>query len=174
MVAAGAAVLLEACGGSSSQPKIQVHKVPPKLPAADIALLRPALDLEYRGVAAYTASFPLLHSFDARMAKRFLQQELDHAAQVWGLMKRAGAKPPVQPSGYDYGQPRDATEALTLLDSIENQQVGYYLDAIPKLSPGPVRALVGSILANDAQHVSVLHVLLGQDPVPSPFVKGQK
>ncbi len=174
MVAAGAAVLLEACGGSSSQPKIQVHTVPPKLPAADIALLRPALDLEYRGVAAYTASFPLLHSFDARMAKHFLQQELDHAAQVWGLMKRAGAKPPVQPSGYDYGQPRDATEALTLLDSIENQQVGYYLDAIPKLSPGPVRALVGSILANDAQHVSVLHVLLGQDPVPSPFVKGQK
>jgi hypothetical protein len=135
VLAAGAAVLLEACGGSSSPPKIQVHKVPPKLPAEDIGLLRPALDLEYRGVAAYTASFPLLHAFDARTAKRFLQQELD---------------------------------------SIENQQVSYYVDVIPKLAPGPVRALVASILANDAQHVSMLRVILGRDPVPSAFVKGQK
>lgn len=137
-------------------------------------LLRPALDLEYRAIAAYTASFPLLHSFDARAAKRFLQQELDHAAQVWGLMKQAGAKPPVQPSGYDYGQPRSTPEALRLLDSIENQQVTYYLEVIPKLTPGPVRALVASILANDAQHVSLLRVVLGRDPIPSAFVTRQQ
>ncbi len=172
-VAVGAALLLEACGGSS-QPTIQLQKLAPRLQATDINLLRPALALEFRAVSAYTASFPLLHAFNARTAKRFLQQELDHAAQIWGLMKQAGGKPPAQPPGYDYGQPRDATEALTLLDSIENQQITYYLEVIPKLTPGPVRALVASILANDAQHVSMLRVVLGRDPIPSAFVTAQQ
>ena len=50
---------------------------------------------------------------------------------------------------------------LALLHRLERAQIAAYLDAIPQLSPGPVRAAVASILANDAQHLAVLRLTQG-------------
>ena len=41
-----------------------------------------------------------------------------------------------------------------------------------QVSPGEARAAVAAILANDAQHVSLLRAELGMDPLPAAFVTG--
>ena len=45
---------------------------------------------------------------------------------------------------------------LRLLHKIERAQITAYLDAIPKVSLGSTRAALAAVLANDAQHISVL------------------
>ena len=61
-------------------------------------------------------------------------------------------------------------EVLKLLHSLERDQIGAYLHAIPRLKPGPVRAAAASILASDAQHIAILRLAQGLEPAPSPFV----
>jgi hypothetical protein len=58
------------------------------------------------------------------------------------------------------------------LRSLETLQITNYLQSIPRLSPGPVRAAVASILTVDAQHVTMVRLAQGQTPVPSAFVSG--
>jgi hypothetical protein len=41
---------------------------------------------------------------------------------------------------------------------------------IGELSPGPMRAAIGSIVADDAQHVSILLAAQGKPPAASAFV----
>jgi hypothetical protein len=56
---------------------------------------------------------------------------------------------------------------MELIHRAEQGVVHAYLDAIPKLTPGAARAAVASILANEAQHVSIVRRNLGLDTVPS-------
>jgi hypothetical protein len=60
------------------------------------------------------------------------------------------------------------------LHSLERLQIASYLKWIPRLSPGPVRAAVSSILACDAQHVAVLRAAQGQPALASAFVTGNE
>ena len=57
-----------------------------------------------------------------------------------------------------------------LLHQLESTQIAGYLRAIPRLSPGPLRAEVASVLANDAQHISILRLAQDANPLPSAFV----
>ena len=57
---------------------------------------------------------------------------------------------------------------------IERAQLAAYLDALPTLSQPKIRAAAAAILANDAQHVSVLRASMGLAPLPSPFVTGRE
>ena len=63
---------------------------------------------------------------------------------------------------------------LALLHGLERAQIVLYLDAIPRLSPSPVRAAVATILASDAQHISILRMAQGLPAVPSAFVTGSE
>jgi hypothetical protein len=63
---------------------------------------------------------------------------------------------------------------LALLHSLESVQIANYLAVIPKLAPGPVRAAVASILANDAQHIAILRLAQGEPALPSAFVTGMQ
>jgi len=170
--AAGAGLLLVGCGRSKSLPA-RVKKVG-GVPKSDIPILEPLLELEYFAIAAYTAGIPLLARGQLPAARRFLYQELSHAGELSGLIRRTtGKAPPPQPS-YDLGHPRDSTDVLALLHRIESSQLAAYLDAIPRLSPGAVRAAAAAILSNDAQHVSMLRLLSGSAPIPAAFVSGRE
>src|SRR5438270_240606 len=48
--------------------------------------------------------------------------------------------------------------------------IGAYLSALPRLTPGPVRAAIAAVMANDAQHLSVLRAAQHRSPVPAAFV----
>jgi hypothetical protein len=136
----------------------------------DVDTLNHLLDLENRAVAAYTAGIPLLDGAAAKAAQHFLDQDLTHAGELSGLIRQAHGKANKPRPAYDLGRPRNSGEVLGLLHSTETAVIAGYFDAISRLTPGEIRAAVASLLANDAQHVSVLRALLGRPPLPSAFV----
>jgi rubrerythrin len=144
----------------------------PAIAHTDTELLNSLLDLEHRAIAAYTAAQPLLPRASARIAKRFLGEEVDHSEDVSALVREAGGKPNAPRQTYDLGHPRTHAQLLQLLYDVEAVQLAAYLDAIPRLSPGPIRAAASAILANDAQHVSILRPMLGRPALAGPFVTG--
>jgi hypothetical protein len=135
-------------------------------------VLNGVLALERRAIAAYTAGIPLLQGHDRRAATEFLRQELLHAGRLIVLITATGGPVAPRAVSYDLGQPDNARQVLVLLHEVEQAQIAAYLDAVQRLSPGRIRAAAGSILADDAQHVSILRAALGDQPVPSAFVSG--
>jgi hypothetical protein len=107
-------------------------------------------------------------------AKQFLAQELAHAGGLIGLIRAAGRKPPMPRENYDLGQPRTGRDVLELLHAAERAQVSAYLQAIPRLAPGPVRTRVAGFFANDAQHLSSVRFLLGEPALVAPLVTGRE
>jgi Ferritin-like domain len=167
-----AVALIAGCGGSSVRGP--ANQVPQRLLRSDVESFNRALDLERRSIAAYTAGIPLLQGSDAMAAKQFLSQELAHAGELLGLIRDAGGTAIPRVASYDLGHPRTARQVLALLEMLENRQIAAYVAAIPTLSTGSVRASVASILADDAQHVSILRVALGSTAATSAFVTGRE
>ena len=168
---AGGTLALAGCG-SAEIGKQAVKKTSARVQAKDIAVLNQALALERRTVAAYIAGMPLLTFTQRKAARQFLNEELEHTGELISLIKAAGGKAPPRADSYALGHPIDGPGVLAVLHSLESLQISRYLEWIPQLSPGPVRAAVASILTVDAQHLSMVRVLEGQVPVPGPFVTG--
>ena len=144
--------------------------LPENLKAVDAAIFNRLIDAEYLVAATYIAGIPLLSDHNLRAAKHFLIQEVAHIAQLSNLVTVAHATPNGPRASYDLGHPRNQTQVMELIHRAEQATVRAYLDAIPQLTPGAARAAAASILANEAQHVSVLRRNLGLDPVPSAVV----
>jgi Ferritin-like domain len=173
-VAAGATVVLAGCGSNAHVPRHAVKSAPASVRRRDIAILNAALYLERRTVAAYTAGIPLLTRPQRKACGQYLNEELEHTGELLALIKAAkGVAIPRAPS-YDIGHPRDGAAVLALLHELERQQIAGYVAAIPKLSPGPVRSAVASILASDAQHIAMIRLEQGEDPLPTAFVNGRE
>ncbi len=169
--AAASAVALAACGGSSaSSPAPRVASLPTSLSGDEEALINGLIDVEYHAATAYIAAIPVLKDHNQRAAKRFLRQELSHAAE-WTAVVRAGHGHPVSPdSNYDLGHPGGTAEVMELLHSIERLAIRAYANTIPKLPAGPLRSVAASILANEGQHIAILRRNLGLNPVPAALV----
>lgn len=165
------AIALGGCGRAATGRKA-VKQLPKALMESDVRILSRALALERRTVTAYVAGIPLLPHSQAKAARQFLNEELEHTGELISLITAAGAKPPPRADSYQLGHPSDAAAVLALLHSLETLQITNYLQSIPRLSPGPVRAAVASILTVDAQHVTMVRLAQGQTPVPSAFVSG--
>jgi hypothetical protein len=165
------AVVAVGCGKQSL--RAQVHNAAPVLDT-DVDLLNHLLHLEHVGIAAYTAGTPLLAPATIKAGRLFLNDELSHAGALSGLIGAAGAKPIKPAPSYELGHPRSSQEVLALLHEVELAQIRAYLSALPRLAPSSVRQSVAAILANDAQHVTVVRAALGQPAVPSAFVSGRE
>jgi hypothetical protein len=162
--AAGAA-LLSGCGSSPLRDKVRKNA---RVSPADIATLNALLDVEHYGIAAYAAGLPLLETSWTMTGKQFLGQELAHANEISQLVKSAGGKPRRPAASYNLGNPRNHIEALALLQTAERTQMRAYVELIPRISGGPTRAVLATIFANDAQHLTVLRLHSGQS-LPGPF-----
>jgi hypothetical protein len=167
------ALALAGCGRPPTGRKA-VKQLPLPLMESDVRILGQALALERRTVAAYVAGIPLLPHPTAKMARQFLNEELQHTGELISLITAAGAKPAPRADSYELGHPRDGSEVLALLQSLEALQLKNYLQSIPRLSPGPVRAAVASILTVDSQHIVMVRLAQGETPVPSAFVTGSE
>jgi len=171
----GALVTMGGCAGQAPSGSEAVKHAARPVAETDVGILMAALVLERRTVAAYTAAIPLLPRSQVKGAKAFLSEELQHTGEVISLIKAAGGKAPPRADNYDLGAPpRSSDDVLALLHSLERLQIASYLKWIPRLSPGPVRAAVSSILACDAQHVAVLRAAQGQPALASAFVTGNE
>jgi hypothetical protein len=138
----------------------------------DLALLNRSLGLERLAIAAYEAAIPLLAGRDKLIATQFLKQELLHAGRLIALINALGGPATSRPQTYPLGQPRTPRQLVKLLHEVEQVQVVAYLQAIPQLSAGQLRAEIASILADDAQHVAIIRRALGEFPVPTAFPGG--
>jgi hypothetical protein len=168
-----AAVALAGCGGSKSVRQL-LQTAPLEIKHSEAGLLAMLLDLEYKAVAAYTAGITLLSPENVPIGKQFLRHELTHAGAMYSLLKQAGGKGFRAAPSYPLGNPSTSDEVLGLLHQVEQEQLAGYLYAIPRLTPGPVRAAVARYFAADAQHTSVLRAQLGLAAVPSPFIDGNE
>jgi rubrerythrin len=175
---AASAVLLEACGGSKTDAGNQADTSTSKKEDAqkDAALLNSALDLEHTALAAYTAIVPQLAGSARRLARGFLDQERDHAAELARTIEDLGGRPNRAKSAAAYraGFPPlgDAPAALRFAVDVEETAVAAYIAAIPKCSTGQLRATVASIVTNEAEHLALLRDALNEPPVPGAFVAG--
>jgi bacterioferritin (cytochrome b1) len=166
--AAGAAIVLGACGSHAHQ--TTVRPAPPPLADADLTILNQLLAREYKAIAAYTAGTPLLDATAHDAAKQFLEQELYHASKLYSMIKNAGGEPIKVSPNYQLGHPSTHDDVLRLLHALERAEVDAYLAAVPVITHPTARGVLGAILANDAQHLVVLRSELGLEPVTGAFV----
>ena len=162
----GSAALLAACGGGSGKKESKEAK------QADVAILNSAIDLENRAIAAYTAGAPLLKGEALKLGRKLLGQEKDHADALSTAASQLGGHPIHPKASYSFPRVRNQDDVLRLFDTIEHELIGVYLDALPKLSSPSLRAQVASILANEAEHLSIVLGALGRPQVPTAFVTG--
>jgi rubrerythrin len=172
--AGGSVAFLAACGGGSKSVNATTTGSLTAGLSADVAILNNAIDLEHIAIAAYSAGIPLLSGTVQKAAAQFLAQESSHVAALSQLVKQGGGKPIAERPSYNLGSPRRAHDVLAMLQMIERTTIAAYLDAIPKVSPGSVRTRLASILTNEAQHVAVVRLALGTQPVPGALVTGSQ
>ncbi len=171
LAGAGAAVL-SGCGRAAAG--TTTTTLAPSMMELDLQILSQALELERRTVTAYVAGMPLLPHALVDAARQFMNEEIEHTGELIALITAAGGKAAPRADSYEVGHPRDAAGVLALLQTLEALQIAYYLRSIPRLSPGPVRAAVASILTVDAQHIALLRLARGEVPAPLPFVTGSE
>jgi rubrerythrin len=138
----------------------------------DVAILNSALALELTAVEAYTKGAPLLKGAVLDAGEAFLAQEQEHADGLRTAIQDLGGKASAKKMTLDYSGLKDQTDVLNFATNLENVAIAAYVDAIPKLSSGDLRATAAQIVTNEAEHVFVLLGVLGQEQVPGAFVTG--
>jgi rubrerythrin len=169
-VAGGSAVFLSACGDDT---KSQTVTGTDESDLADIEILNSALDLELMAVAAYKAGAARLKGDVLQVGKLFLEQEQEHADGLMAAIKDAGGTPNRAKKAYDFPEWRSQTDVLKFAVDLENTAIAAYIDALPKLGKGDLRATAAAIVSNEAEHVAVLLGALGREQVPGAFVFGK-
>ncbi|MDQ6729164.1 MAG: hypothetical protein M3022_02360, partial [Actinomycetota bacterium] len=104
-LAGAASLAVSGCGTQAKTGAYSLHRARPLVRQADITLLEGLLDLERHTVAAYTAGIPLLGHDDAKTAKQFLDEELQHTGELISLIKAAGGHAPPRRAAFDLGHP---------------------------------------------------------------------
>jgi rubrerythrin len=168
-VASGSAVFLAACGDDTKK----ASTLPDESDDADVEILNSALDLELMAIAAYKAGAGKLKGDVLQVAQLFLEQEQEHADGLSAAIKDAGGKPNTARASYDFPELRNQRDVLRFAVDVENTAIAAYIDALPKLGEGDLRATASAIVANEAEHVAVLLGALGEQQVPFAFVVGK-
>jgi rubrerythrin len=168
--AGGSAVFLSACGSNQDLKDEQEQLA--DTPEEDVAILNDALSLELTAVEAYSQALPLFQGAVAAVASEFLAQEREHVAAIQRAVTDLGGRPTKVAQEFDLSDVRTQDEALQFANNLENVAIAAYIDSIPKLSSGDLRTTAAQIVANEAEHVTVLQAALGNPPVASAFVSG--
>ncbi len=168
-VAGASAVFLSACSDDTKTPVVG----PDESDEADVEILNSALDLELMAVAAYKTGAAKLNGEVLAVGKLFLEQEQEHADGLMAAIKDAGGKPNRAKASYDFPALGSQTDVLRFAIDLENTAIAAYIDALPKLGKGDLRATVAAIISNEAEHVAVLLGALGEEQVPDAFVVGK-
>jgi rubrerythrin len=166
IVLAGA---LAACGGGGETTTVARDQ------AGDAETLNNVLAREQAAVRAYERTLPLLHGPARASAEEFRASEQEHVDAIVKALRGLGE--PAEPEEEEIESEGLKTEAdaLGFLYEVESASVAYGLRAISHLTYPWPRSLLGSIVANQAQHLVVLRRALGAgvaETIPSAFEDG--
>jgi hypothetical protein len=168
--AALAALALASCGGSSSgTTTAETDK------AADAEILNNVLARELAAVRACERTFPLLHGPALASAREFCAQEQEHVDAVVKALRGLGEKAAPEEEEIESEGLKTQAKALEFLYEVESVSVAYDLRAISHLTAPWPRSLLGSVAANQAQHLVVLRRALGAgvaESIPEAFEDG--
>lgn len=140
--------------------------------SSDIGILNSALALELTAIEAYTKGAPLLKGRVLAAGKEFLIHEQEHADGLTQAIKQLGGTTDAQAMKLDFSGLRNQDDVLRFATNLENVAIAAYVDALPKLSSPDLRATAAQIVTNEAEHVAVLQLALGNQPAPDAFVTG--
>lgn len=165
-----AAATLAACGGSGDT---TASAAPDK--AADAEILNRVLAREMAAIGAYDRTLPLLRGRTLATAREFRASEQEHVDAIVKALRGLGEKAEPEEEEIESEGLKTQADALEFLYEVESVSVADDLRAISHLtSPWP-RSLLGSIAANQAQHLVVLRRALGADvaeSIPGAFEDG--
>ncbi len=161
------------CGGGSGSSDATASVVSDK--AADAEVLNRLLGRELAATQAYERLLPRLRGADLAMARRFHAQEQEHIDGIVKALRGLGAKAEPEEEEIEMEGLGTRAEQLGFLYELESHSIDNGLRAISDLiAPWP-RSLLGSIVANQAQHLVLLRRALVAPPlatVPGAFENG--
>jgi rubrerythrin len=163
------ALFAAGCGGGGTTTTAVSDK------AADAETLNNVLGRELAAVRAYERTLPLLHGPALASAREFRAQEQEHTNAVVKALRGLGEKAEPAEEEIESEGLKTQAEALAFLYEVESVSVAYDLRAISHLTAAWPRALLGSIAANQAQHLVLLRRALGADAaesIPEAFEDG--
>jgi rubrerythrin len=169
-VGVATALLLAGCGGGGGG---TTTAVPDK--AADAETLNEVLARELGAVRAYERTLPLLHGDLLASAREFRAQEQEHVDAVVKALHGLGEPARPEEEEIESEGLKTQVDGLEFLYEVESASVAYGLRAISHLTTPWPRSLLGSIAANQAQHLVLLRRALGADvaeSIPSAFEDG--
>jgi hypothetical protein len=143
--------------------------------AADAETLNNVLGREMAAVRAYERTLLLLHGPALASAREFRASEQEHVDAIVKALRGLGEKAEPEEEEIEGEGLKTRADALGFLYEVENVSVAYDLRAISHLTAPWPRSLLGSIAANQAQHLVVLRRALGADlaeSIPDAFEDG--
>ena len=150
---------LAACGGDPD-----THA--PAGDRADLAVLGLALALEEQTIALYERGARLVAGDRRQIVAQILEHERAHAQGIRAAIEDLRGRPPrVQSPAAGLPRLRDERAFLEYARDFERRAAEAYRAALPKLKTPRLRGTLGSILAVEAEHASVLARELGDDPL---------
>lgn len=168
-----AALALASCGGGDDQAGTGAAPAIDK--EADAVALNILLARELAAVRAYERTLPLLRGPALRAAREFRAQEQEHSNAIVKALRGLGEAAEPAEEEIESEKLKTEAEALAFLYDVESVSVAHDLRAISHLTAAWPRALLGSIAANQAQHLVVLRRLLGAgaaESIPEAFEDG--
>jgi rubrerythrin len=162
------ALVVAGCGGGGT-----TTAVPDK--AADAEILNSVLARELAAIRAYERTLPLLQGPALASAREFRAQEQEHVDAIVKALRGLGEEAEPEEEEIESEGLKTQAEALGFLYEVESVSVAYDLRAISHLTAPWPRSLLGSIAANQAQHLVLLRRALGADAgesIPEAFEDG--
>lgn len=144
---------------------------------ADVELLNGVLSRQLGAVDAYERTIPGLRGTAAAAAKELRAQEQEHADAIVKALRALGGEAGAEPEEVDLPKLRTRTDRLGFLFELEGATIDYELNIVTRLNQAWPRGLLGSIVANQAQHRVLLRQLLGQpgtEAIPEAFEDGSE
>jgi hypothetical protein len=167
---AAAALAFAACGSSGGGTTTAVSDK-----AADAETLDNVLSREMAAVGAYDTVLPKLRGPALASAREFRASEQEHVDAVIKALRGLGEKAEPEEEEIESGKLETQADALEFLYEVESVSIAGALRAISHLTAPWPRSLLGSVAADQAQHLVLLRRALGADAaesIPEAFEDG--